>query len=140
MTVVYSPVGLTLHKANLRNSGGASLPLFFYQKLTLHTLSKKRKYTIVQISEVISLYNEGLNFTQISKQLNCSRNTVRNRIKEYINNTGKSIPTRTKPGLNAGQIKKVLDLKNSDVSVKDISSMFDVTDSCIYKILKKYGS
>lgn len=85
------------------------------------------------------LYNSGLNFTQIASELGCARNTVRAKIREYIRQTGKPVPTRTKPGLGFRDITKVLQWYEAGKKVSDIAEHFDVTISCIYKILQKYG-
>lgn len=84
------------------------------------------------------LYNQGMNFSQIAEELGCARNTVRAKIKQYIQQTGKPIPTRTKPGLSFRDIKKVLVWYENNKKVSDIAEYFDVTESCIYKILQKY--
>jgi len=101
-------------------------------------LSKKRKYTKVTVNQVIRLYNQGMNFSQIAEQLGCVRNTVRTKIKQYIQQTGKPVPTRTKPGLSFQDIKKVLTWYKNNKKVSDIAKYFHVTESCIYKILQKY--
>jgi len=44
---------------------------------------KKRKYTQVTIEQVADLYYRGLNFSQIAVELNCARNTIRSKIREY---------------------------------------------------------
>lgn len=105
----------------------------------MNILSKsKRKYTRVTIEEVMELYNDGMNFSQISKYLDCARNTVRARIREYIEETGNPIPLRTRPGLGFEDINQVFTWYNQGKKVIDIAEYFNVTLSCIYKILKKY--
>jgi uncharacterized protein YjcR len=43
----------------------------------------KRRYTKVTLEQVAELYYQGYNFSQIAVRLNCSRNTIRAKIREY---------------------------------------------------------
>jgi len=137
--MLFQHILLLLDKDKYTTQEGGFGPLCFNLNFQMSILSKKRSYTRVTIKEVMRLYNEGMNFTQIADELECARNTVRAKVRQYVKQTGKAVPTRTKPGLGVRDIKNILLWYEEGEKVSDIAEHFNVTISCIYKILQKYG-
>lgn len=102
------------------------------------TTNFKRRYRKTNVKEVMDLYKQGLNFSQIAKRLGCARNTVRAKVNEYIKTTGRSIPVRSKPGLSDEEIGKLLDDYDSGVKVKDIALELNISESYVYSMIRRY--
>ncbi len=97
-----------------------------------------RTYVKVTVNEVMNLYDEDYNFSQIAKTLGCCRNTVRKKIREYTAENGGNIYISTKPCKNGYEPLILCDMHSSGQSVEQIAKNSGFSRSYIYKVLKEY--
>jgi transposase len=93
---------------------------------------------VVNSEDVIEEYYSGYNFSQIARNLGCSRNTVKKYIKQYVVQTGNIIRIRTASKFSPQDILDIKELRKDGIFVTEISEMYGVTTSYIYRILREY--
>jgi len=98
-----------------------------------------KKYTKVTEYEVAALVNAGYNFTEIAEQLGCARNTVRAKVRKYVDETGESLILPSKSKITPEKLIDILEQRRDGIPVTDIANEYNVTSSCIYKLLKRWG-
>ena len=97
-----------------------------------------RSYTRVTVDEVIALYNNGYNNSQIARELGCCRNTVRKRVNEYVAQTGNYVYISSKPTTGIYASHTIWQLWNDGQTVKEIATTGNISRSYVYKVLKDY--
>ena len=90
-----------------------------------------------RIEQIISLIKSGKNFSQIARELNCSRNTVKTYFWNHTKTHYVLIPKLW--GLTEKDIDNIVLRKKYGDDVKDIANDFNVSKSYIYKLIKKWS-
>ena len=93
---------------------------------------------MVKTKQVISLIQDGLNFSQTAKALKCSRNTVKAKFRNYVKNHSLVVPSNLW-GISPKSIRAIVQLKEDGQRAEDIATNFDISKSYVYKLVKKWS-
>jgi len=93
---------------------------------------------MVNKEQIIFLLKTGLNFSQVSKQLRCSRNTVKSHFWKYIKYNSLPAPNLWQY-LTDNDKRIIKDRKLSGDSAEVIANDFGICKSYVYKIVKKWS-
>lgn len=97
-----------------------------------------RNYVQVTVDDVVTLYEDGMNFSQIARELGCCRNTVRRKVRQYVAQTGGHIYVCNKPHTSGYSPQDICALKDEGLSVPQIAQKSGLSESYIYRVVKEY--
>ncbi len=90
---------------------------------------------MVNLEDILDLLRQGKNFSQISRELHCSRNTVKSKLYGYIKTNNRHVPIPNW-GLADRTRRRIISQKQNGVAVADIAKEFGISSSYVYKIIQ----
>jgi DNA-binding CsgD family transcriptional regulator len=88
-------------------------------------------------NQVITLIQDGESFSSVARILNCSRNTVKSKFWEYVDNHPLAVPSNLW-GIPTKDVIRIVQRKNDGDRVEDIARDFEISKSYVYKLIKGY--
>ena len=92
---------------------------------------------MVNSQKIISLIKDGYNFSQVARELSCSRNTVKSHFWKHTNSHHIAIPNLW--GLTEKEIVEIVTRKQDGDTAQEIADDFEISKSYVYKLVKKWG-
>ena len=90
-------------------------------------------------NDIIRLLKDGKNFSEIARELGHSRNTIKNKFWNYVEDYPLAVPTNIW-GMSPKQIRQMVQRKEAGEHVEDIAADFDISKSYVYKLIKAYNN
>jgi len=89
-------------------------------------------------NQIIVLLKDGKNFSEIARELGHSRNTIKSKFWNYVENFPLAVPTNLW-GISPKQVREIVWRKENGERVEDIAADFDISTSYVYKLIKGYN-
>lgn len=90
-------------------------------------------------NDIIKLLKRGKNFSEIAQELGHSRNTIKDKFWNHVENHPLAVPANLW-GISPKDIREIVQRKEDGDNVKDIAADFDISKSYVYKLIKGYNN
>lgn len=94
--------------------------------------------SMINPNYVVSFFDGTKTLEEIAKKVGCSKSTVHRKIKEYLNCGGSYVLVKGNCGkITKNDILLILDRKSNGESVSTIAESYGVSDSYIYRLIRR---